>query len=243
MKLTTDLIESGNSGLIIKQICCQNGLQIDNSQCEKLSQYIDLLLSWNDRINLVSRSADRIMITAHVIHCLSLLFKVEIPAKLRILDLGTGGGLPGIPLSIARPDLSLTLIDSIRKKTTAVESIATQLGLSCRVINSRAEGLSHTHPGFFDIVLCRAVASLSDLIKWSKPILTSRKDQGRTTGERMTILPGSLVAFKGGDLDQEIEQAKIKTGDHLIQTHPLSFKGADELNLVDKKIIVARIGR
>jgi len=229
---------------LIGQTCTSNGLDLTQTQLERLDQYSNLLLTWNEKVNLVSRAASHSAILSHIIHSLSVLFKIEIPGGFRLLDLGTGGGLPGIPISIARPDLVITLIDSIGKKTTAVVSILNQLHMECEVISTRAENLRRTHLAFFDVVISRAVAPLSDLIRWSRPLLaiTDEYVPRPRPSQRAAIAAGSLLAMKGGDLQFEIETAKKKTGEKNITTYKLSFPGAEEVGLVDKKLVVVQVG-
>lgn len=102
--------------LKFRSICHANGLTLDDMTLQRLSAYVELLSSWNTKINLVSRLDAQNLWLTHLLHCVSVLFFVKIPAKAKVLDLGTGGGLPGVPLAILRPDLDITLLDSIRKK-------------------------------------------------------------------------------------------------------------------------------
>ena len=228
---------------LVRQTCASNGLVLTKTQLNRLGQYAAILLTWNENVNLVSRSATHSVVLSHIIHSLSILFRIEIPPYFRMLDLGTGGGLPGIPISIARPDLHVTLVDSIGKKTAAVESILSQLCLKCDVLNSRAEALAKTYPAFFDIVISRAVAPLSDLITWSRPLLAITNDIETSVGTsgKVVITSGSLIAMKGGDLQLEIDTAGKKTGEKKINTYDLSFPGAEELGVVDKKLVVVKV--
>ena len=95
----------------VRQICLDNGLIIKNSQWQKLEEWADLLLNYNQEINLVSRKETDLLWEKQILHCLSLLVYLEIPQGLEVCDFGTGGGLPGIILAIIRPDLYLTLVD------------------------------------------------------------------------------------------------------------------------------------
>src|ERR1700690_4224847 len=111
-------------------ICRRNGLNLSDSQLRLLGRFVDGLLEWNSKINLISRRDQENVWFSHVLHSLTPLFFVEFSKGLRVLDLGTGGGFPGIPLAIARPDLELVLLDSIKKKTLAVQDLVDQLGLA-----------------------------------------------------------------------------------------------------------------
>ncbi len=154
----------------------------------------NLILEWNTKLNLISRKRK----DAHeLIEDSKIFFNfIDFSKKPRILDLGTGGGFPGIPLRIHHPDVRLTLLDSIRKKIKAVTDIVQRLGLSdIEIICSRAEDLSHL-PGYknsFDYVIARAVATLDRLAKWSKDLLKPG---------------GVLITIKGGDIEDEIIKTK-----------------------------------
>ena len=221
-------------------ICRRNGLQLDEARLLLLRQYVDLLLEWNTRINLVSRADTENIWFSHILHCLSILFYVEIPPGARILDIGTGGGFPGIPMAIARPDISVVLLDSIRKKTTAVQNMVDTLALTgVTVWTGRAEEMSHDpeRKETFDFVLTRAVASLEDLARWSRPYL--KKDGGSLSGEETKIRPPALVALKGGDLEKEIASARMKGHIRAVRVVPMSFPGSTSLGLEDKKLVAA----
>ncbi|MBI4535707.1 MAG: 16S rRNA (guanine(527)-N(7))-methyltransferase RsmG, partial [Ignavibacteriae bacterium] len=122
---------------------------------------MDLLLEWNSKLNLISRKDEQRVWTSHILHSLSILFLVRIPKRSKVLDLGTGGGLPGIPISIARPDISVTHVDSIHKKVVAVKDVIERLHLTnASVVCSRAEDLPGEHPGQevrYHIVVSRGV--------------------------------------------------------------------------------------
>ena len=104
----------------IRQICLDNGLIIKDPQWQLLKEWADLLLNYNQGINLVSRKETDLLWEKQILHCLSLPVYCEIPKGLEVFDFGTGGGLPGIILAIIRPDLHLTLADSRQKKVTAL---------------------------------------------------------------------------------------------------------------------------
>lgn len=222
----------------------RNGLLCSESQAEQLERYVEYLLEWNQKVNLISRKDEENVWTGHVLHSLSPLFHVDLPDRLTALDLGTGGGLPGIPLAILREGWSVVLMDSIQKKCTAVADILERIGLSGRVrgVCGRAEDKSvlGNLAGTFDVVLARGVAPLSDIVRWSKPYL--RKGQkGRTSeqsGRRYRIDPPALLAYKGGDLEDEVRQMQIKARAEVSAMIPLVFDGSDTMGLLGKKLIV-----
>lgn len=214
------------------RICARNGLSFREEQQHQLSKYVDQLLQWNSKVNLVSRKDEGNVWVNHILHALSLLFKVQLPSGIHILDLGTGGGLPGVPLAIARPDISFALLDSIQKKTAVLNDIIHQIGLSnVEVLTGRAEDLNKSIKKPFDLVVARAVASLPDLVKWSRPFLAKREGGGWQP---------QLVAYKGGDLEKEAAQARIRHGVKNVSIIDLVFDGSDELPLQDKKLVIVQ---
>ena len=181
-----------------------------------------LLLDWNLKINLISRNSKSI--ETQVCNSLFFLPYYKIENKSNILDVGTGGGFPGIPLKILYPDLNITLLDSIQKKTNALKQILNDLGLSnVKVICNRAEELGKDikYKNSFDIVIAKSVSSLENLYKWCK-------DLKKTSGK--------LLFIKGGDIMQEIADLKkiIKNAKINIFDCNLNKKFC----ITDKKIII-----
>ena len=170
--------------------------EITGDQLDKYRQMEQLYKDWNSKINVISRKDLDGIYDHHVLHSLAIAYylKVRMPEDyssllsprngVRILDLGTGGGFPGIPLAILFPEASFTLCDSIRKKTLVASEVAVSLGLrNVEVVNARAESL----PGRFDYVVSRAVASLTDFYPWVKGKYTK-----------------GILYLKGGDINEEI---------------------------------------
>lgn len=151
--------------------------------------------------------------TNHILHCTSLLFHKAFPPSSTILDLGTGGGLPGIVYAILHPGLQLTLLDATRKKTDAVQAMVEQLELTnVHTVRGRAEeiGKDPDYAGKFNIIVARAVAPLDKLVQWSKPFLCS--DIPPVNENATSVIPDrSLVAFKGGDISDELKKTKQKS--------------------------------
>jgi 16S rRNA (guanine527-N7)-methyltransferase len=218
--------------------CRENGLLLTPEQYRLLSMFVGAVIEWNGKINLISRRDEANIWFSHILHSLSLLFYVEIPGAAHILDLGTGGGFPGIPLAIARPDLSIVLLDSIRKKTTAVQDMVGRLALTgVTVWTGRAEELSKgpDAEGSFDFVFTRAVASLGDLIRWSRPYLKPGDGNSHDGHER--VRPPALVALKGGDLEKEIASARLAGRLRSVSVTSIQFPGSMSLGLEDKKLV------
>ena len=155
-------------------------------QKERFAALEELYVDWNSKINVISRKDIDSFITHHVLHSLAIGKAVLFAPDESVIDLGTGGGFPGIPLAILFPETRFTLCDSIGKKIRVAESVAQSLGLeNVKCLNSRAESLSAS----FDYVVSRAVARLKDLYPWVKD--SYRK---------------SVICLKGGDLQEEIRE-------------------------------------
>src|SRR5512147_380996 len=104
----------------IEKTLRENGLNLEDGRGELLERYVALLLEWNGKINLISRKGENVW-ESHILHSLAPLMQLKLPPGLRVLDLGTGGGLPGIPMAILHGEMEVTLLDSIGKKIKAVE--------------------------------------------------------------------------------------------------------------------------
>jgi len=220
-------------------ICGRNGLALTDTQRDTLRAYGELLSLWNRRLNLISRRDEEDLWFAHILHCLTPWFFLRLPRDATVLDLGTGGGLPGVPLAILRSDLTVVLLDSVKKKSAALQEIVGALGLTNAAVRTgRVEDRSFRQTFRCEIVIARAVAALSDLIRWSRPLLRNGHGARSLAGD---VRSGTLIAMKGGDLEGEIRQARIKSGDVPIEVIDLNFEGSHETGLVDKKIVLAAL--
>lgn len=153
----------------------------------------ELYLEWNSKINVISRKDMDSLYPKHILHSLAISKYTSFVEGSGILDLGTGGGLPGIPLAIVNPEVQFLLIDARAKKISVVNEIIEELGLdNVRGIHKRAEDVKMK----FDFVLARAVTRLDKLIELSMPLIHQ---------EEKNILPNGLITLKGGDLTQEIK--------------------------------------
>ena len=172
-----------------------------NLSDQKIQQFgalKDLYVIWNQKINVISRKDLDNFYIRHVLHSLSIATQFDFPAGYEIMDLGTGGGFPGIPLAIMFPEVHFHLTDSINKKLKVVKEVSTAIDLrNVTVQHTRAEEIRDKR---FDIVVSRAVAPLKDLWNWSKPLL---KKKPADQPERIT----SLICLKGGDLANEISES------------------------------------
>jgi 16S rRNA (guanine527-N7)-methyltransferase len=163
----------------------------------------------------------------------------------RIVDIGTGGGLPGIPLKILRPDISLLCLDATRKKANAVLEMVEDLKIkNVKVLWGRAEetGIQSEHFHKFDFAIARAVCQLNELISLSVNFLKkqnySESLENTVGGGLIDPKPPALIAFKGGDLTQEIDIAKRQHPRVNINSVDLTFTGSEQFIASDKKILI-----
>jgi len=157
----------------------------------------DLYTYWNSQINLISRKDIDKLYPKHILHSLSIAAIADFADKTRILDIGTGGGFPGIPLAIFYPEVEFVLCDSINKKLNVVRAIKEELELDNVEIKwKRAEEIKQKNS--FDFAVSRAVAPLGKLWRWSSPLI--RKGTNKE-------LDNGLICLKGGDLNQEISDS------------------------------------
>lgn len=191
--------------------------EVDDAQMEQFRLMEGLYREWNAKINVVSRKDIDELYRHHVLHslCIAAYIRENMPdvyerlrgdgpysisEPLKILDLGTGGGFPGIPLAVMLPHTSFTLCDSIGKKITVATEVAAGLGLkNVRTVNARAESLPET----FDYIVSRAVTSLDNFMPWVK----GKYSEG-------------ILYLKGGDLTEEIAKARLRKGS--VSTWPIS---------------------
>lgn len=170
-------------------------------QLEQFSQLERLYKDWNEKINVISRKDIDGLYEKHVLHSLSIAAAFEFQAGSSIIDIGTGGGFPGIPMAIFFPEVQFHLVDSINKKLKVVEAVVEATGLkNVTTQHIRAEEIKGRK---FDFAVSRAVAPLKELWSWSKPLLKSTKPGSNSPA------PG-LVCLKGGDLAAEIQESHTR---------------------------------
>ncbi len=192
---------------------------ITETQWEKLKEYTALLREWNAKINLVSRKDMDRLETKHLAHCLTITKFLRLMPKARILDVGTGGGLPGIPMAICYPQAKFTLIDSIAKKTMVVEDIAQRLNLlNVDVRRGRVEELPKKKT--YDFILGRAVTALPVFFGWVRDKVAKGSKNSPANG---------ILYLKGGDYREELKTsgltpAKIWNLDDLLPEAELGEK-------------------
>lgn len=165
------------------------------------------MLDWNEKINLISRKDTEQVSLHHIVHSLSILKYFQFVKGQTILDIGTGGGLPGIPLAICFPNVEFVLSDSIEKKTLAVFDMAESLDLeNVTVAHGRSEKIKQK----FDFVVTRAVAKTPKLINWSK---------SKIKRSNLIDQPNGLIALKGGDLSEELEDVQYPNSTYSLSKH------------------------
>ena len=170
--------------------------EISLEKIEKLKQLEDLYIYWNQRINVVSRKNINELYINHVLHSLAIAKIINFKNKTNILDVGTGGGFPGIPLAILFPDCNFTLVDSIAKKIHVVDAIVDNLELAnISTSVSRVESLNTKH----DFIVSRAVTNMSKFLNLTK---------GRIIKGGHNSLSNGIIYLKGGDLSEELKEIK-----------------------------------
>lgn len=192
-------------------------------QLEQLGALEDLYKEWNAKINVISRKDLDQLYRNHVLHSLSIALIFSFGKDHQVIDIGTGGGFPGIPLAILFPSTHFHLVDSIGKKIKVVKAIAAALGLdNVTAEHARAEEI---HNRKFDSVVSRAVASLGELWSWAKPLL---KKNGKISSYPEAMDPDNtfkkieahgLICLKGGTLDEEIALSKTRPATYSLQDY------------------------
>ena len=167
--------------------------QLSDIQKEQFSQLFKLYSNWNSKINVVSRKDIDDLYLRHVLHSLGISKVIQFKAGTTILDVGTGGGFPGIPLAILYPECHFHLVDSINKKLKVVDAIAESLGLTnVKTSHKRAEDINET----FDFIVSRAVTAMPSFVGWVKNKVNKKSKH---------VLKNGILYLKGGDLTEELK--------------------------------------
>jgi 16S rRNA (guanine527-N7)-methyltransferase len=169
-------------------------------QLEQFKQLGPIYSEWNQQINVISRKDIESLYERHVLHSLSIAAQYPFAPGLEIIDIGTGGGFPGVPLAIFFPEVKFHLVDSIAKKLKVVDAVKQELGLDNLTFeHTRAENIKGRK---FDFVVSRAVAPLKELWAWGKPLIRNSRI--------MEDCKNGLICLKGGDLTQEIADSLLR---------------------------------
>ncbi len=170
-------------------------------QERQLSLLKELYVDWNEKINVISRKDMDNFYLHHVLHSLTIATRFDFKAGMEVMDLGCGGGFPGVPLAILFPEAQFHLVDSIGKKLKVVNEIAEAAGIkNITTQHARAEEIKNRQ---FDAVVSRAVAPLGSLWHWSRKLIRRAKVAEKG-------VPNGLICLKGGDLNQEIFESNCK---------------------------------
>jgi len=214
----------------LQNFCWANGFNPEPMRNERLAFFAQLVTEKNKTVNLISRKDVESIIENHIF--ISAYITKFLPDKItRFLDIGTGGGFPGIPLAIMRPELRGVLADSTGKKIDAVKEFIDKLKLSNVVAeNSRVEdpAFIEKHKGTFDLIVSRAVVPIIILFRYSLPLV---KDKA------------FIIAMKGGDLDEEFKKAELKYKSFIKKStvYELAYKPTNLRNKKGKKLVVIEL--
>ena len=188
---------------------------LTDHQTEQFKLLYDLYVDWNSKINVVSRKDIESLYEKHVLHSLAIAKYIQFEKGTKILDIGTGGGFPGIPLAILFPDTEFTLCDSVAKKIKVAEEISKGIGLNnTDFVVGRVENLKEE----FHFILSRAVAPMETLYRWTQDYIAEDCFNSKLNG---------YLLLKGGDLNEEIKELKRLNAKLYVQTADLStfFEG------------------
>lgn len=174
-------------------------INLSSEQLNQLERYYELLAEWNQKMNLTAITDPEGVAVKHFADSLSVLKYLELPKNSSVIDVGTGAGFPGVVLKITRPDIKLTLLDSLNKRLTFLDAVLTEIGLDSELVHARAEegGQNLKFRESYDFAISRAVAQLNVLSEYCLPYVR---------------LSGSFIAMKGANADTEIQNAKKAIG-------------------------------
>lgn len=216
----------------LKILFWENGINPDEYQLERLAQYANLVTQKNEKLNLISRRDIPKIIENHIF--ISSFVSEFLPNKIsRFLDIGTGGGFPGIPLAITRPILRGVLVDSTAKKIDAVKEFINKLKLNnVTAENSRVENgeFIERYSNSFDLIVSRATVSLIILFRYSLPLIKEK---------------AYIACIKGGDLMDEFKTAELKYKAHIKKStiFELAYKPMNARNEKGKKLVLIEINK
>lgn len=172
---------------------------LTEDQIEKFKKLESLYQDWNLKINVVSRKDIDELYMRHVLHSLGIAKVINFKDGTKLLDVGTGGGFPGIPLAILFPECSFHLVDSIAKKLKVVDEVVAGLGLTnVKTTHSRVEAINDT----YDFIISRAVAAMPTFVHWVK---------GKIAKQQNHELKNGILYLKGGDLSEELKDYRTTT--------------------------------
>lgn len=183
----------------LSELCEKEGLSLSEKQLRQFQRYMELLVEWNQKMNLTAITDPEGVTVKHFYDSLLLLKAVEVPEGASLIDVGTGAGFPGIPVLIARPDIKLTLLDSLNKRLVFLAEVCRELGIQAEIRHARAEegGRQKELREKFDFATARAVAGMNVLSEYCVPFVKKG---------------GAFIAMKGPDGEEEAKQAACGIG-------------------------------
>lgn len=189
---------------VLTNALAKTNITLSDIQKQQFQKYYELLIEWNNKMNLTAITEENEVAIKHFYDSLTLLMNVNVPKGAKVIDVGTGAGFPGIPLKIVRPDIKLTLLDSLNKRLIFLNEVCSSLGIDAEIIHKRAEegGRDKNLRDKFDIATSRAVANMNTLSEYCMPYVK---------------VGGKFVAMKGkngtAELEKGIEALKILCGE------------------------------
>lgn len=190
---------------------CSGFLPLDETALSRLEKYADLLVEWNQKINLTAILDPEGIAVKHFLDCIEIFKYVDIPEGSSVIDIGTGAGFPGVVMKIVRPDIKLTLMDSLNKRVAFLQELCSALGLEVECIHSRAEDITQDRREKYDFAVARAVANMRVLCEYCLPYVR---------------VGGSFIAMKGASASEEVAEA-----DRAITTLGGKLQSMDTFNL------------
>lgn len=181
------------------ELCRQFELPLTEGQAEQLDKYAELLVEWNEKINLTAITEPKDIVVKHFVDSLLLTKAIELPEGASLIDVGTGAGFPSVPVKVLRSDVELTLLDSLNKRLVFLQELCGALGLKANYVHARAEdgGKDKKYREKYDFACARAVASLRNLSEYCLPFVK---------------VGGAFIALKGPDWKEELAEAKNAIG-------------------------------
>ena len=212
--------------LYLKELAAKKGIELNEKQLMQFETYSLMLREWNEKMNLTAIKEPRDIAVKHFYDSLLFLANSEIPQGARVIDVGTGAGFPGVVLKIARPDIELTLLDSLNKRLIFLSELTKALGIKAELIHARAEeGAKPPIRESFDIATARAVAALPTLCEYCLPYVK---------------VGGKFVAMKGPSVIEEAKAAanavKILGGGEFAISTEFLPEGDERCFAVTKKV-------
>lgn len=192
-------MELNNSGI---ELITKYFSEFTPTQLKQLAMLEDLYTEWNEKINVISRKDMEGLYMKHILHSMAIAAIVDFSEgkDVEILDIGTGGGFPGVPLAIMFPEVKFTLADSVGKKLKVIDAIVEATGINN--ITTRHTRVEEINNQKFDFIVSRAVAPIKDLWRWGRPLLKK--------GRNLESFKNGMFLLKGGDLAQEIFESNLR---------------------------------